>query len=1585
MSEPPNFGDTLSGGIQEVSALLPLLGTEQCERHVGTALEKGYLFAAATPLSIFGSLGIVKTAFATLLATTTKPFYGGWWLSDAGFGTTGSVSSMITLVKDTKQYGAEVQLQRLLKEQHIDDLELVQGIEWFGWRRNKSTESDGSDQNSTGGTSSVASSPFPNLSWNVSLILSSTVLSLVGITPYLYLIHNHWGRALLWLFPILRSFGSLLCVVSVQLALQIRIHHITTTSLLLTKARKRHPLKIDEAIKDRDRPLELRLRNLRNELRDELGGVPDPEKQLDREYLAELQDVLEAHILSEDALIFLLQAILIVGMAMIVAGYVGCFNMVSRTEVPNGPYVWFGMETGLAVLRITLWGWNPSWDEGDTGMTMHLALHSKDLVSSTPPVFPDSDPSNSRVPISRDTSPDKSDAVQLASKSAIPFFPLVTTSQRLSRLTSPIDYAGFYEKENKETFVVETADDFLAAATAYVGPLPRVDAEELQGVLLYYGIVPDVNESRKRKLLCMTVCRSDSKWTSISVFIDVDMSCTVFTSQSRDFSGTRALRVSLDTEVKLDSIIAVIDRRTLNLLLDYSFRLFHQLCTFDTNSGNQLALSWNITLPSSLRPAVPKASISLTETDVNYLQMRRIYDLKSDYCQQRGNLIPEVFQTTIDREWGSILESAVMEVYLCILEHRFAQSISPSPSYLRPLALEWIRGMEDRISLEREACRRNWGDTAQGWHAFGYEATYDVLVQELRSLRQLHPDSIITQRWGELLDDSDKSPSVSELFALPPLHNLEKLRSALFPLFTVNGQADTPTPVYHKMITFLRLSLSRLSPNSKGSSSLYNRIDPCGPGSPEFSPPYTKIRQATEPNLNALALQIESVQILEFRPWLSNVFNLLRLLVALPPSPSLTSLLFYGASFSNEALSLIPSVLQRHCRIMCVVFDSCGSIDRTHIDQAIAANRRKWKEDARNGGGFEYIIGCDHNAADNGKDYFTFMIYQHKILLSDRVDVFAMIYIPRPGKITLNFSAKPDRHVVNLIASLTRSASGSVGEVGVTSDDGHTIRFDVVEPDSPGFKTVSVEGFPELGMGCYELRIQNSDDILFGKLAIEFTARPAGEESGETSNSGSGVVEDARKVREGEEANERENSSVEVEEQPGRPLELDPGTQGKEPGDYVGLSRETVESSLRDYEIGIICWNMFPHPALHAKFCADIWNYRNTRLGLKFGELPFSLTTEVRCLMAKRAPQIKRVSCEKIEPFIVPMFGFNTKTHQGEVVRANQKKYAQLATNFGWYYKDPENRIGYMEHPIIVTAICKTLYYNEKAHGTLFEWEPSFRPIGRNPIAFLFTLIDHCLSKWSSGRYIDREMEEDKLSPVYNQHLDRIDEWLKLDEVLTKSIRMGWTIQGLAHAKSLPQDKSEIESGSEPNTEADSATGSGSEPDIEAESHSSLGEVTVESRLGPDTDSEEHRPTQKESPRIGGSDDETEEDAQRESALESPGGDVEDVGGTPHAQTEAGGGLFQQDNGVESKKDRKNVLEELQSMSLDERARDLGSKPAADLAENHMLEESPRLGSSLGYADETKEDEKGEPTSKSPSRGVEGVDPDLDLARAQGG
>ena len=51
MSSSGGIGSTLTGGIQDISVILPLLGTEQCSEQVSSALTRGYLYAASTPMS----------------------------------------------------------------------------------------------------------------------------------------------------------------------------------------------------------------------------------------------------------------------------------------------------------------------------------------------------------------------------------------------------------------------------------------------------------------------------------------------------------------------------------------------------------------------------------------------------------------------------------------------------------------------------------------------------------------------------------------------------------------------------------------------------------------------------------------------------------------------------------------------------------------------------------------------------------------------------------------------------------------------------------------------------------------------------------------------------------------------------------------------------------------------------------------------------------------------------------------------------------------------------------------------------------------------------------------------------------------------------------------------------------------------------------------------------------------------------------------------------------------------------------------------------------------------------------------------
>ncbi len=191
------------------------------------------------------------------------------------------------------------------------------------------------------------------------LILTAALAVLVSISPYLYLISADWTDPLSCLFPLLRAFGSFLCVVAIQLALQLRIHRIIRGHLVLMKA-----IKLGlEGDTDERLNLEQHLRKLLRNLEVDLtkaNSDSDPKishKKLIAKYLSD--------ILSRNWALMAYQLTMIIGFPMIVVGYVGCFNLVNESTIAGGPYVWLGIEAILSVVRLALWGWNPEWDRNE--------------------------------------------------------------------------------------------------------------------------------------------------------------------------------------------------------------------------------------------------------------------------------------------------------------------------------------------------------------------------------------------------------------------------------------------------------------------------------------------------------------------------------------------------------------------------------------------------------------------------------------------------------------------------------------------------------------------------------------------------------------------------------------------------------------------------------------------------------------------------------------------------------------------------------------------------------------------------------------------------------------------------------------------------------------------------------------------------------------------------------------------------------------------------------------------------------------------------------------------------------------------
>lgn len=186
-----------TSGIQDVSAFLPLLGTEQCEHHVSSALERGFFYAAGSPMSIFGSLGIIKAGLISLWVSIDKSrWHGPRQLRNAGFFPKGVTEKLAyALDTDDSIYVAEDNIRSILQRYSAINVSLNLCC-------------------------------WPWIQWNLLLSLSTIGFGSIGLTPYIYLIkfdlgHPPFSRG--WLYPMLRVYGCVLITVMIQLVTQLRV------------------------------------------------------------------------------------------------------------------------------------------------------------------------------------------------------------------------------------------------------------------------------------------------------------------------------------------------------------------------------------------------------------------------------------------------------------------------------------------------------------------------------------------------------------------------------------------------------------------------------------------------------------------------------------------------------------------------------------------------------------------------------------------------------------------------------------------------------------------------------------------------------------------------------------------------------------------------------------------------------------------------------------------------------------------------------------------------------------------------------------------------------------------------------------------------------------------------------------------------------------------------------------------------------------------------------------------------------------------------------------------------------------------
>jgi hypothetical protein len=200
----PTITGTLTGGIQDIAALLPLLGTEQCEDHASSALTNGYLYAAASPMSLFGSLGLARAGLKTFLASFSIHKWnivGARTLFNMGFKPQGINLPLIMIDPKDKdgRYLVETRLDKLVEQLHIDKTKIEDVV-------HKTTR------------------------WNVTMVVLSALMCVLSVVPYIFLniqggSSPHYGTR--WALPSLRAAGGFLTTTTMQVIIQRRTTILT--------------------------------------------------------------------------------------------------------------------------------------------------------------------------------------------------------------------------------------------------------------------------------------------------------------------------------------------------------------------------------------------------------------------------------------------------------------------------------------------------------------------------------------------------------------------------------------------------------------------------------------------------------------------------------------------------------------------------------------------------------------------------------------------------------------------------------------------------------------------------------------------------------------------------------------------------------------------------------------------------------------------------------------------------------------------------------------------------------------------------------------------------------------------------------------------------------------------------------------------------------------------------------------------------------------------------------------------------------------------------------------------------------------
>ncbi|KAF7334993.1 hypothetical protein MVEN_02249500 [Mycena venus] len=173
-------------------------------------------------------------------------------------------------------------------------------------------------------------------------------------------------------------------------------------------------------------------------------------------------------------------------------------------------------------------------------------------------------------------------------------------------------------------------------------------------------------------------------------------------------------------------------------------------------------------------------------------------------------------------------------------------------------------------------------------------------------------------------------------------------------------------------------------------------------------------------------------------------------------------------------------------------------------------------------------------------------------------------------------------------------------------------------------------------------------------------------------------------------------------------------------------------------------------------------------------------------LITKRGSHIWSQIITVCRTLFAPHYRFNRTSTSTASINANRDLSEKLANGAAYHYKDVDTGTGYGENSILADIRKEKIFKKKTSLGVVFA--SHFDPYPLPTLALEFTVLQHCNSEFSTGKFVAAEFSEKEMGKNYLTHLNDLTHWAAINKTVVDKLRHKWFTRAMGSFAIGPSD-----------------------------------------------------------------------------------------------------------------------------------------------------------------------------------------------------